>query len=160
MRFQDTVLKRLIVVALVASCSGMAMSKPSRVHSLDARTMQAQAFPERRAEVTQALQGWKLAWELGDADVYLRFYDPRFRGDASSRASWERKRRALLASEKISVDITQLHVRVLSANEVEARFQQRYKSRTHSDVGQKLIRMRRVDGAWKITQELWRPTRR
>jgi hypothetical protein len=158
MRLQETILTRLIVFSMAAACSGMAMSQSSRVLSIDARTMQAQPSPERREEITQALQGWKLAWELGDADVYLRFYDPRFRGDASSRAQWERRRRALLASKDISVDIRQLRVRVLTATEVEARFQQHYRSRAHSDVGEKLLRMRRVNGAWKITQELWRPT--
>jgi hypothetical protein len=52
-----------------------------------------------------------------------------------------------------------LRIRVLGADEVEARFEQHYRSRTHSDVGQKLIRMRREGGAWKITQEVWRPVR-
>ena len=142
-------------IALLAglACSGAAAAP--RVLAIDNTTMKVQVAPERKQEIEQALQAWKLSWELGEADTYLRFYDPRFRGQAGSRLAWEKQRRARLGNRKISVELQDLRIRVLSDSEAEVRFLQHYTSAAHGDAGEKRLRLRREGGAWRITEELW-----
>jgi hypothetical protein len=111
---------------------------------------------DRRSEIEQAMQAWKLAWELGDADTYLRFYESSFRGDAPSRPQWEKQRRARLANKNIGVRFDKVRTRMLSDTEAEVQFVQHYTSGRHQDVGSKRLQMKRVGGAWKITQESWK----
>lgn len=148
---------RLIAAAITAlagwACFGAAAAP--RVLAIDNTTLQAQPTSERKQEIEQAVQAWKLAWELGEADTYLRFYDPRFRGQADSRLAWEKQRRARLGNKKISVELQDLRIRVLSDSEAEVKFVQHYSSAQHGDAGEKRLRMRREGGAWRITQELW-----
>ena len=111
---------------------------------------------ERVREVEQAVEAWRLAWELGEADTYLRFYDPAFRGRAASRKQWEKERRARLGQRKIAVAVDKMQVRLVSQSEAEVRFRQRYTSAGHQDTGDKRLHMRRIGGAWKITREDFR----
>ncbi len=111
---------------------------------------------DRRSEIEKALQAWKLAWELGEADTYLRFYESSFRGEAPSRQQWERQRRARLANKDIGVRFDQVRMRILSDTEAEVQFVQHYTSGRHQDVGSKRLQMKRVGGAWKITRESWK----
>lgn len=121
---------------------------------------QTQEAPvDRRGEVQQAVQAWKLAWELGDADTYLRFYDPAFKGDAGSRQQWEKQRRARLANRDIAVRLEQVRTRMLGDGEAEVQFVQHYTSGGHRDVGAKRVQMKRVGGAWRITGERWKARR-
>lgn len=114
------------------------------------------ASVDRRGEVELAVQAWKLSWELGEADTYLRFYDPSFKGDAASRTQWEQLRRARLAHKDIEVRFERLRTRMLGADEAEVQFVQHYTSGQHRDVGDKRLRFQRINGAWKITQESWK----
>lgn len=111
---------------------------------------------DRKPEIEQTMQAWKLAWELGDADTYLRFYEPGFRGDAPSRQQWEQQRRTRLANRNIGVRFDQVRTRMLSDTEAEVQFVQHYSSGQHQDTGSKRLQMKRVGGAWKITQESWK----
>jgi colicin import membrane protein len=112
--------------------------------------------PERLREIEQALEGWRLAWELGEPDMYLRFYDPQFKGYTASRKHWENQRRKRLAREKIAIKVEKLRVKMLSDTEADVRFVQHYASGGHKDVGEKRLRLRRSGGAWRITRESWK----
>jgi hypothetical protein len=145
---------RLLAV-LLSGLATLACAAPPRVLAIDSSTPGVQVAPQRRVEIEQALQAWKLAWELGEADTYLRFYDPAFRGRARSRADWEKERRGRLANGRISVEMDGLRIRVLNESEAEVRFVQRYVSAAHQDAGEKRLRLRRAGGAWRITGETW-----
>jgi murein L,D-transpeptidase YafK len=146
----------LFATALTA-CACMAAAAGPRSLAIDADTLKQQAAPQREQEVSHALQAWKLAWELGEADTYLAFYDPRFHGEAPTRAQWEKQRRARLAHAKIALRMENLRIRVLSDSEAEVRFVQHYASAGHRDVGHKRMRLQRHAGAWRITEERWTP---
>jgi hypothetical protein len=151
-------LRRLAIAAAGLAC--IAVAAGPRVLAIDSGTpglQPVQSVPERRREVEQALQAWKLAWELGEADTYLRFYDPEYRGQAPSRRDWEKERRARLANRRISVEMEALRIRLLSESDAEVSFVQRYVSASHQDAGAKRLRLRRGGGAWRITDESWAP---
>ena len=140
--------RRTIFIGL-AALAGSGLAAPRQAK-------QAGAAPERVREVEQAIEAWRLAWELGEPDMYLRFYEPGFKGRAVSRAQWERQRRARLAREKITIKVDRLRIALVSDTEADVRFVQRYSAGGHRDVGEKHLRMRRSGGAWRITQESWK----
>ena len=134
--------RRTIVMGLAAFAGAAVAKDPS-------------PSPERLREIEQALEGWRLAWELGEPDMYLRFSDPAFKGYNSSRRAWEKQRRTRLAREKINIKVEKLRVQMVGADEADLRFVQHYKAAGHTDTGVKRLRMRRSGGAWRITQESW-----
>lgn len=142
--------RRTWVAGLAAAVASGAFAAPARPDP---------ESEERIQEVRKAVQAWQLAWELGDFDNYLRFYDPAFRGDLGSRKQWERQRRERLARKDIGLEVEDVQVKLVGRNQADVRFVQRYTSPEHSDVGEKRLRLRRVQGAWKITRESWRAKR-
>lgn len=154
-----------LAAAALAAGPGQLSTLPERIENLDAITrgvtpkpVQHDA-PARLKEVQQALEVWRLSWELGDTEVYLRFYDPQFKGDAASRRAWEQQRRARLANTRINVKLEKPKTTLVGDSEAEVRFVQHYTSAAHQDVGEKVLKMRRAGGAWKITAEHWTPAR-
>ena len=115
--------------------------------------------PARKAEIEQMLEAWRLAWELGEWPAYERFYDPHFHGSADSRKAWEKQRRARLARKDVSVKLENIRIDLEYPYRAQARFVQRYSSKEHTDVGTKRLHLVRAHGAWRITQEDWRPQR-
>jgi hypothetical protein len=128
----------------------------------DAARKQQNAQPEAAApaqaepQVQQVLEAWRLAWELGEADTYLRFYDVKFQPQRGSRSHWEKERRARLDRKEIAVRLENVRTRRMGDGEVQVRFVQHYASGGVKDVGEKRMKMRRVNGAWRITHESWR----
>lgn len=147
-------------IVAAASASAIAAAVPSTVLAAGPVVIlppETQAVStDRRPEIEQTMQAWKLAWELGDADTYLRFYESTFRGDAPSRQQWEQQRRTRLANRDIGVRFDQVRTRMLSDTEAEVQFVQHYTSGQHQDRGSKRLQMKRVGGAWKITRESWK----
>lgn len=143
--------RRSMILAL-ATLAGAAVAAPN-----DGKA--PAPSPERVKEVEQAIEGWRLAWELGEPDVYLRFYDPAFKGGKPSRRQWEQERRARLKREKITVKVEQLQVKLAGDDRADVRFVQHYTAGKISDVGEKRLKMRRDKGAWRITQETWKAKR-
>ncbi|GAB3663229.1 nuclear transport factor 2 family protein [Ramlibacter alkalitolerans] len=155
MVFWNTHRQRRLLALAVAAFACLPAAAGPRVLAIDGTSAGLQAAPQRRGEIEQMLQAWKLAWELGEADTYLRFYAPDFRGDARSRADWERTRRARLARRRISVELESLRIRLLGDSEAEVSFTQRYAAGGHRDTGAKRLRLQRIGGAWRITGETW-----
>ena len=119
----------------------------------------AAADPARVKEIEQMLEAWRLAWELGEWRAYQRFYDPHFHGSAPSRSAWERERRGRLARKDVSVKLEDVHVTLESAKRARVTFVQRYTAKEHTDLGEKRLHLVRTEGAWRITQEDWKPRR-
>jgi hypothetical protein len=119
----------------------------------------AAADPARTKEVEEVLEAWRLAWELGEWRAYARFYDPHFHDGARSRKDWERQRRTRLARKDVSVKLENVRVDLESAYRADVRFVQHYTAKAHTDVGDKRLHLVRTEGAWRITQEEWKPRR-
>lgn len=146
-----------MAIAATVFTAGALRAAPARPGAVVVLPPETQpASDGSKAEIEQSLQAWKLAWELGEADTYLRFYDKGFKGDAASRAQWEKQRRARLAKKDIAVRLAQLRTRMLDEDEAEVLFVQHYTSGQHQDVGEKRLHLKRVNGLWKITRESWK----
>ena len=102
------------------------------------------------------LKAWRSAWARGDTDAYLRFYVPEFKGKASSRADWEKQRRARLGNTGIAVRFDNIRIET-NNDRTEVRLVQHYTSERHSDTGDKHLKLKRLDGAWRIIAEDWLP---
>ena len=111
------------------------------------------ASPE--AALRKTLDDWRMAWARGDADAYLKFYDPQFKGNLPTRAAWEAQRRKRLANRNIELDFSDVRVIRASAEEADLRFVQHYRSAKHSDNGLKHVQLRRTGSEWKIAAEAW-----
>jgi len=107
------------------------------------------------AEVKQTLEAWRLAWEQGDVQRYLRFYDVEFKGDLRSRIDWERQRTARLSARGIRVTLDQVRIEMQGEREAQARFVQHYQSGRVSDTGEKRLKLRREGVEWRIVEERW-----
>lgn len=111
---------------------------------------------QRALALQQTLAGWQQAWQQRDLPAYLRFYDARYKGDAGSRQAWEKGRGARFAGAPITVAISDVRWVAVNEGEAEVRFLQHYTQGDYQDVGEKTLRLRRIDGDWRITQERWR----
>ena len=133
---------------VVAAPVAPAMAPPAA-----AATVAAPANPE--AALRKTLDEWRTAWARGDADSYMKFYDPQFRGTSSTRAEWEAQRRERLANRNIQLELSDVRIIRASAEEADLRFVQHYRSAKHSDNGLKHMQLRRVGSEWKIVAEAW-----
>jgi ketosteroid isomerase-like protein len=104
------------------------------------------------------IEGWRGAWARGDAEAYFKFYAPEAKGNAKTRAAWEQQRRQRLANTGIEVQFEDIRYDVRD-NDADVHFVQHYKSARHADTGKKHIKLRRVDGAWRIVAENWEPVK-
>jgi hypothetical protein len=113
--------------------------------------------PPAWSELQQTVEGWRRAWEAGDANAYLRYYDTAFHGDAASRAAWERQRRQRLANGRIRVQLDGVQLVSLSRDQAAVSFVQHYTSGKHQDSGTKQLVLQRRGARWQIVQERWSP---
>lgn len=135
----------------------VASAAPAATTSTVAGASAAPAISPEQS-VRDTLEAWRSAWARGDADAYFRFYGPVFKGQNSSRADWEKQRRTRLGNTGIRVQFDNIRIRTVS-DRAEVNLVQRYTSTRHSDTGDKQLRLRRVDGAWRIFGEDWAPVK-
>lgn len=106
-------------------------------------------------ELVSAIECWKNAWSGQDVDGYLASYSSDFntpRGEP--RATWERVRRARLTRPAyIRIDVTYERFELIEPDVVEVQFRQGFESNTYADESDKILRMRREHGTWKILEE-------
>jgi hypothetical protein len=114
------------------------------------------AAVERMRELQQAVQAWQQAWQGGDVDAYVRAYAPGYKANFRTRQAWEQDKKRRLTAAPIQVEISEVRWNVQGDNEAEVRFLQRFAQGRYRDFGEKTLRLRRIDGAWRITQESWR----
>jgi ketosteroid isomerase-like protein len=164
--------KRLLALLPLASCAWAATPVPnaaSLAGNPSIATVVAQATlsaamtlppaalaPEQ--QVRDRIESWAGAWLRGDPGDYLRHYAPEFKGDAPSRAAWEKQRRQRLEKPDILLDIEDLRVSV-EQDQARADFIQRYESGGYSDSGRKQLVLERRGGQWMLVAEHWRRIR-
>jgi adhesin transport system outer membrane protein len=118
-----------------------------------AQTAQSSPMDAEEA-ITQRVLGWVSAWSGRDVNAYLGHYAADFRPSKGSNAQWRAQRQQLVGqATPIQVDISDLQVKPLSASQVEARFTQRYRSATHSNVTPKTLLWEDRGGSWVIVRE-------
>jgi tetratricopeptide (TPR) repeat protein len=115
----------------------------------------ATAGKEASAEVVAAVNRWAKAWSSRNADGYLASYSKSFVPDrGQSRAAWSAARRERVTTpKKISVEIVDPVVQIVSPNEARATFRQNYSSDSLSTRSRKTLTLVKEDGEWKISRE-------
>lgn len=111
------------------------------------------AGPE--AELQNRVKTWAAAWSARDYSAYTGFYAPTFTPDGGlSREDWAQLRRSRISARgEISVELSDLKVRLDGADRAFVEFRQEYRSNSYNDTTQKTLEMIRVGGKWLINRE-------
>lgn len=115
----------------------------------------AVAAQDPQALARAALEAWAQAWSRRDVDAYLAAYAPSFAGRKShaTREAWIAERRErILSRQSISVTVAAIEARHQDG-QIEARFEQRYRSDGPADISRKRVRLAPIGGRWLIVQE-------
>src|SRR5690606_13451705 len=107
-------------------------------------------------EVTLAINTWLRAWENRDMEAYLASYTDDFIGqNEASHTAWVKSRTTrILGTSSISIDHSKLKVVLERGDTAKATFMQRYRSDSYQDRTRKTLILKKVDGKWRISQEL------
>ncbi|WP_367067990.1 tetratricopeptide repeat protein [Oryzisolibacter sp. LB2S] len=127
---------------------------PAEAAPVPAPAKAAAAPSGSEQEVEKAVRAWASAWEDQDMGAYLGAYAKSFqpKGQAN-RAAWEKERRErIVGRPKITVGISDLHVRV-DGDKAQARFRQQYRSGSLNVSSRKTLDMVNQAGRWAIVRE-------
>ncbi len=108
------------------------------------------------SDVKNSLEQWKLSWESGDFEKYLRFYDPSYfdKSKFKSRNEWIGDRISKVNSSKnINLQIDNPEFKMIDENTFEVKFTQLYSSNNYRDKELKVVVFSLIDGDWLITLE-------
>lgn len=108
------------------------------------------------AEVQQALEHWRSAWEQRNLAAYLAMYSESFAPqDPPDAERWRLRKRQLFArDDAVSVRLTRLSIVPLEhASVAVATFEQHYRSKGFESTDLKAVRWRREGTGWRITTE-------
>ncbi len=119
--------------------------------------------PERArdatADVAAAVTRWADAWSNQNVDGYLDSYAPAFvPPNGASRRAWSNYRRDRISAPSfVEVNIADMQVDVVDADNARVVFRQAYRSDTYQDVVRKTLLMTRAGGRWQIASETSAP---
>lgn len=107
------------------------------------------------AELTAALRVWAKAWSDKDFNRYLDSYSNRFQPQQfASRDAWVAHRKPRVTRpDPITVQVSDIKIKTLSADQVEIRFRQRYEAGATKLNSVKTSVWVREAGTWKILRE-------
>lgn len=108
-------------------------------------------------DISNAVTAWSKAWSSKNVNDYLSSYSDNFKTPkGESRKAWEEQRREHLnSSEPISLDISNLKIKMDMEDKATVSFNQSYKAGKSATVStHKVLKMRNVDGKWLIEQEI------
>ncbi|MFT6351945.1 MAG: tetratricopeptide (TPR) repeat protein [Neptuniibacter pectenicola] len=120
-----------------------------------AKALPSDAQDTLEQQVTQHLQNWASAWSNKDHQGYINAYTDVYRPNAKlNHNQWVTQRQQRISKPAfIRVDVSNITIKRLSPNLVEARFEQRYQSDTYKDAVKKRVLMVNTSGQWKISLE-------
>ena len=99
---------------------------------------------------------WANAWSAKDIDLYLSKYAQDFKtpnGDAFSL--WQTSRRQKISSQgKILVEIEDLKLSMKTENSARIQFKQKYTSDKLTEMSNKSLVVKKIDGRWLIQEEI------
>lgn len=109
-----------------------------------------------KAQVGELLAGWRNAWAQRDIANYLSVYSQKFTpADGSSREAWAAARtKKLSAGAPIDIQIRELGIERLNADQFKATFLQDYAAGSYREMARtKVLLVIRENGEWKIAKE-------
>jgi chaperone LolA len=108
------------------------------------------------AELIAFANDWANAWSAKDIDLYLSKYAQDFKtpnGDAFSL--WQTSRRQKITSQgKILVEIEDLKLSMKTDNSARIQFKQKYTSDKLTEMSNKSLVVKKIDGRWLIQEEI------
>ncbi|MFC1815417.1 hypothetical protein ACFL0M_05605 [Thermodesulfobacteriota bacterium] len=111
-------------------------------------------------KVRTVIFSWVKTWQDKNIDGYMSFYSSSFRsGDLDYKGWWAKKSKLFQRPGTISLQILDLWV-VVEGKHAGASFVQRYQDAYHSDFGEKIINLIKLNGNWQIVMEEWQPLAR
>lgn len=130
-------------------------AEPLPAPALQSTTGPASELSAAATGAKTALLAWRAAWESKDLERYFQAYAKDYSpSDGKSRSSWMRDRENRITSKgNIKVRLEKIEVQALSAQHVQVRFRQHYDSDRFKSVSSKLVEMKWLDQAWRITLE-------
>ncbi|MEY3441654.1 MAG: hypothetical protein RL493_900 [Pseudomonadota bacterium] len=108
------------------------------------------------AELIAFANDWANAWSAKDIDLYLSKYAQDFKtpnGDAFSL--WQTSRRQKISSQgKILVEIEDIKLSMKAENSARIQFKQKYTSDKLTEMSNKSLVVKKIDGRWLIQEEI------
>jgi outer membrane lipoprotein carrier protein len=108
------------------------------------------------AELIAFANDWANAWSAKDIDLYLSKYAQDFKtpnGDTFSL--WQTSRRQKISSQgKILVEIEDLKLSMKTENSARIQFKQKYTSDKLTEMSNKSLVVKKIDGRWLIQEEI------
>lgn len=107
--------------------------------------------------VQQATELWRKAWSAQDIQGYLAFYDDKefLPSNGRSVSSWKKSRYPSVQGPKfIKVMTENVKIAPLADNLMRVSFYQRYHSDRFKDDIDKVLLWKKIEGQWKIIQEV------
>ena len=106
-------------------------------------------------ELAAALRAWAKAWSDKDFNRYLDSYSNRFQPQQfASRDAWVAHRKPRVTRpDPIVVQVSDIKIKAISADQVEIRFRQRYEAGTTKLNSVKTSVWVKESGVWKILRE-------
>lgn len=106
-------------------------------------------------EINHWLESWRTAWESKNIDRYIEYYGDEFKSMRMNRGQWKSYKTRLSSLYKsIAVRLSKPVV-FADRNRAVVRFLQEYASDMHSDVGEKVLYLKKTDGVFRIIGETW-----
>lgn len=105
--------------------------------------------------VADTVRAWAAAWSAKNPDNYLAFYSGDFKTpNGEARKEWERQRRERLTKPgPISVQLSEVVVKVSDKDAAQVSFRQKYSSSNLKSVNLKTLLLHRSGDKWLIVEE-------
>ena len=138
-------LPAVVSTPAVATAAAAAPSKPT-----------VSDFTSSNPQVTQSIESWRKAWSGRDLRNYLAAYAATYKGELASRDAWVTGRTRIISNAgNISLTFGTPTLTWESADRVSAEFSQNYRSDVFKQTGKKTLQMQRIDGEFKIINEMF-----
>jgi len=113
---------------------------------------------DARAEIIAFVAGWYEAWSARDIPAYLACYASLYQGRETTPEAWRTARSRVIANAGIiQITITRFQITRKGDDRAVVTFRQSYRASKKSDVGAKELQLRRIDGRWRIHNEIFVP---
>ena len=108
------------------------------------------------AELIAFANDWANAWSAKDIDLYLSKYAQDFKTPNGGAFSlWQTSRRQKISSQgKILVEIEDIKLTMKAENSARIQFKQKYTSDKLTEMSNKSLVVKKIDGRWLIQEEI------
>jgi len=116
-----------------------------------------QAVDLDQKAVMLAVSNWSEAWSTKNLEVYFSSYESGFTGQLSDKKAWRQSRKnKILNVQKIKINLSDIQLVSGNDGSVDVTFNQNYQSGNYKDSGRKVLTLKKIDGRWLITQEVFK----